>query len=68
MLNVRRMFLSFIIKIVCNEAVTAKNVDNAALEKFNLKPGAEGEDLNCVRGDGHGDGHCLDCWQGCACA
>ena len=40
-----------IIKIVCNESVTAKKVDDAALEKFNMKSGMGGEDLNCVWGD-----------------
>ena len=42
------------IKIVCNEAVTAKKVDDAALETFKMEPGAGGEDLNCVRGDVRG--------------
>ena len=64
MSNVRRMFLCSIIKIVCTEVVTAKKVDGAALEKLNMKPGAGGEDLNCVRGDGHSP----DRSRGCACA
>ena len=34
------MFLCSNIKIVFNEVVTAKKVDNVALEKFNMKPGA----------------------------
>ena len=53
-----------IIKIVCNEAVTAKKVDDPALEKFNMKPGAGGEDFSCVRGDGDSP----DRSRGCACA
>ena len=68
MSNVRRMFLCSIIKIVCTEAVTAKKVDDAALEKLNMKPGAGGEDLNCVLGDVRGDGHSPDRFRGCACA
>ena len=62
------MFLCSIIKIVCNESVTAKKVDDAALEKFNMMPGAGGEDLSCVRGDVRGDGHSQDHSRGCACA
>ena len=57
-----------IIKIVCNESVTAKKVDDAALEKFNMKSGTGGEDLSCVRGDVRGDGDSPDRSQGRACA
>ena len=62
------MFLCSIIKIVCNEAVTANKVDDAALEKLNMKPGAGGEDLNCVRGDMQGDRDSPDRSRGYACA
>ena len=68
MLNVRRMFLCSIIKIECNEGVTAKKVDDAALEKLNMKPGAGGEDLNCVRGDMRGDRDSPDRSRGYECA
>ena len=57
-------FCVLIIKIVCTEAVTAKKVDDAALEKLNMKPGAGGEDFSCVRGDGDSP----DRSRGCACA
>ena len=53
---------------MCNEAATAKKVDDAALETFKMEPGAGGEDLNCVRGDVRGDGHSQDRSRGCACA
>ena len=71
MIEILIIIVCAIIKIVCNEAVTAKKVDNAALETFNMKPGAGGEDLNWVRGDVWCDGHSPDracagvskCWR-----
>ena len=50
MLNVRKMFLCSIIKIVCIEAATAKKVDNDALEKLNMKPVAGGKGLELCPG------------------
>ena len=55
-------------KLYANEAVTAKKVDNAALETFEMESGAGGEDLNCVQGDVRGDEHSPDRSRGCACA
>ena len=34
-------------KLYANEAVTAKKVDNAALETINIKPRVGGKALNC---------------------